>query len=230
MKAENELVSFRCKDLTLEGIVTWPAKQKTEGLSSSSKASGALWGGIVCHPHPLYGGNMYNDVVVTAWEAFVESGLVALRFNFRGTGRSQGRHSGGVQEQEDVEAAIDYLLSQDEGQGKGIALAGYSFGAMVGLRVAVKDPRVVALIAIAPPLSMDDFSFLENCPKPQLIIAGENDFICPKALAGNLYHCLSGPKRIALIPQADHSLFGGETQVSRTIKDFIHSYGDLLNY
>lgn len=214
----------------LEGVLARPDKPEADhriGQPPSGIDNGGFWAGIICHPHPLYGGNMDNTMVMTAWEAFTEANLISLRFNFRGTGRSQGRHGGGETEQEDVRAAIDYLAAQNDCHESGIILAGYSFGAMVGLRVGVKDPRVSALIAIAPPLIMDDFSFLEDCPKPRLIIAGDNDNVCPKALVDNLYQCLKEPKRFSSLPGADHSLFGAEQEIKRTIIDFIEASAKL---
>lgn len=225
MKAQHKSITFPCKDLILEGMLAWPENQKLNNMQIESQnlEKGALWAGIVCHPHPLYGGNMDNNVVMGVWWALLEARLVAMRFNFRGTGKSQGKHGGGGPEQEDVRAAIDYLEAQDHLHQGGIILAGYSFGAMVGLRIAVEDTRVLALIAIAPPLSIGDFSFLEDCSKPQLIIAGDDDFVCPNSLVEEFFRRLEGPKRLSLISGADHSLFGHETEVRKVITDFINS-------
>src|SRR5262245_51931249 len=107
---------------------------------------GARAGLVVCHPHPLYGGDMDNPVVVRAAEVGRETGLSTLRFNFRGTGRSTGSHGGGTAEMADVQAGLAALAEGLPG-GAPVGLAGYSFGAWVAARVAAEDPRPLGLIA-----------------------------------------------------------------------------------
>ncbi|HVG28179.1 MAG TPA: alpha/beta fold hydrolase [Pyrinomonadaceae bacterium] len=133
---------------------------------------------LVLHPHPLHGGTMHNKVAFRAARALNEAGCVVLRINFRGTGRSTGEHDharGG--EQEDAGAALGYLV--EKYPGLPVVLAGFSFGARVGLEVGTRDPRVSALIGIGTPVSIAergyDFSFLEECRKPVLFVHGERD-------------------------------------------------------
>jgi len=120
---------------------------------------------VVCHPHPLYGGTLHNKVVFHAMKALNSFGFPVLRFNFRGTGLSEGEHDKGNGEVEDVRAALDWL-------GREFALpiifAGFSFGAAVGLRAAYADDRVRALIALGLPAGpvegrVYDFEFLRDC-------------------------------------------------------------------
>ncbi|HYN84846.1 MAG TPA: alpha/beta family hydrolase [Pyrinomonadaceae bacterium] len=164
---------------------------------------------LVLHPHPLHGGTMHNKVVFRAARAMNDAGLVALRVNFRGTGQSTGEHTaaqGG--EQEDARAALDYLA--EKYPGLPIALAGFSFGARVGLEVGTRDGRVRCLVGIGTPVSIPerayDFSFLAECRKPLLLVHGERDEFGSvadlRALAARLpSDC---PARVEIIPGAGH--------------------------
>src|SRR5918912_3777577 len=98
---------------------------------------------IVCHPHPLFGGTMHNKVVFRIARAFQEAGFAVLRFNFRGTGRSEGTHDEGRGEQDDLRAAMAFI--EQRYAGAEVWLAGFSFGAAVMLRAACGDRRVRAL-------------------------------------------------------------------------------------
>jgi len=121
-----EHVTFPVGDITLEGLLWAPPQAPSVGA-------------VLCHPHPLYGGEMRNNVVSALAEALQRAGVATLRFNFRGVGQSGGEHGGGEAEIEDVKAAVTYLLSRQAV--KTVAVAGYSFGAIVGLRAGVADPR-----------------------------------------------------------------------------------------
>ena len=133
---------------------------------------------LVLHPHPLHGGTMHNKVVFRAARGLGDAGLATLRINFRGTGQSTGEHTaaqGG--EQEDARLGLDYLSGHYPGEP--LFLAGFSFGARVGLEVGTQDPRVRFLIGIGTPVSIAerdyDFSFLARCRKPLLLVHGEHD-------------------------------------------------------
>ncbi|HVF27777.1 MAG TPA: alpha/beta fold hydrolase, partial [Pyrinomonadaceae bacterium] len=128
---------------------------------------------LVLHPHPLHGGTMHNKVVFRAARALNDAGLVALRINFRGVGLSTGTHDHAQGEQDDARAALDYLVNAYPNLP--VTLAGFSFGARVGLEVGMNDPRVSNLIGIGTPINMYDFAFLDDCRKPLLLIHGERD-------------------------------------------------------
>ncbi len=156
-------VFIPCGTLTLEGILERPDNH------------GDLPAAVICHPHPLYGGNMHNNVVRALRKALLEKGVMCLRFNFRGTGRSWGTHGEGIDEIQDVLAALDFIESQERVDPKRIILAGYSFGCWVGLHAAYRDTRPSMLIGISPPLDVSDFSFLKtrnapNCWSPVIMI------------------------------------------------------------
>jgi uncharacterized protein len=152
---------------------------KLEGLIHKSEAPSARGGVILCHPHPQFGGDMDNPVIHSGIHAAYEAGLSTLRFNFRGVGESQGTYAEGIGEKDDVRAAIECLDAIFGDRDRSLVLLGYSFGAWVGLPVAVQDERVKAMVAVAPPLEMFDFSFLRGCKKKKLIIAGSRDLYCP---------------------------------------------------
>jgi hypothetical protein len=163
-------------------------------------------GGIViCHPHPLYGGDMDNPVVVRVQEVCAELALATLRFNFRGVGGSTGAHAEGVGEQDDAAAALDALAKAIGALP--LALAGYSFGARISALVAARDARLAALALIAPPLAMYDFAGLDLRRVPTLVVAGTADTYCPPDAFARL-----GAQRpwveTATVEGADHFFFG----------------------
>src|SRR5271168_697255 len=113
-------------------------------------ASDAAYAAVVCHPHPLYGGTLHNKVVFHAMKALNSFGFPVLRFNFRGTGLSQGEHGHGNGELDDVRAALDWIDAEFH---LPLIFAGFSFGAAVGLRAAYSDARVKALIGVGTPVA-----------------------------------------------------------------------------
>jgi len=143
-------------DLSLEALLALPPSPPA--------------GVVICHPHPLYGGDMENPVVVRVQEVCAGLGLATLRFNFRGVGASGGVHGGGVGEQDDAAAALD-ALAKAMGGGT-LAIAGYSFGSRIAALVGSRDGRVGGIALIAPPLAMSDFGFLEDIRVPTLAVAG----------------------------------------------------------
>lgn len=128
---------------------------------------------LVLHPHPLGGGTMHNKVVFRAASALGDAGLITLRINFRGVGQSTGKHDEGRGELEDVRAGLQYLAEKYPEQS--ITLAGFSFGARVGLEVGMSDERVRHLISIGTPVDKYDFDFLKACRKPLLFVHGDRD-------------------------------------------------------
>jgi len=164
---------------------------------------------LVLHPHPLHGGTMHNKVVFRTARGLEDAGLAALRVNFRGVGHSTGEHTGARGgEQEDARAALDFLTGKHPGLP--VFLAGFSFGARVGLEVGTRDPRVRFLVGVGTPVSIPereyDFSFLDECRKPLLLVHGERDEFGSvadlRALAARLPP--EARVRIHVIPAAGH--------------------------
>jgi hypothetical protein len=164
---------------------------------------------VVCHPHPLYGGDMDNPVVVRMGEACGALGLVALRFNFRGVGRSSGVHANGTAEQLDVEAGLARLTSL-VGSDHPIALAGYSFGAAVVADVAPRHAELAGVALVAPPLARIEpgrFAPLERLGPRLLVVAGTSDEICPADALARLADTLPRAT-VHHIEGANHFFFG----------------------
>ncbi len=175
-------------------------------------------GVVVTHPHPLYGGDMYNNVVEAVTRAYQEMGYSTLRFNFRGVGNSRGRYGGGRGEKEDVKAALGYL----SGQGKTrIDLAGYSFGVwvnMLGLKDLVAAQR---LVMVSPPVGFMDFSFLGYCSKLSLVITGSEDDIAPRAMLEKMVPRWNPEAIFKTVQGADHFYWGKTTEIEAIIRDFL---------
>jgi alpha/beta superfamily hydrolase len=167
-------------------------------------------GFVICHPHPLYGGDMDNPVVIRAAEVVQAAGYATLRFNFRGAGRSQGTHDKGGGEQQDVTAAIEALASHLPA-GSRVGALGYSFGAAMAARATRPGMPEAPLGLIAPPLGMYDFDFLHGASSPAgpgalLLVAGTADSYCPVEALHRLTALTAAEERI--IEGADHFFFG----------------------
>ena len=185
-------------------------------------AEHATHAALVCHPHPLYGGTLHNKVVFHTMKALNSFGYPVLRFNFRGAGLSHGEHDHGDGEMEDVRAALDWL---DREFHLPLILAGFSFGAAVGLRVACPDARVRAAIGLGLPVSaIDDraydFGFLKACLKPRLFVSGDRDQFGPRTKLEAIVQELPEPKQLVIIEGADHSFEGR----LRELRDAIESW------
>jgi hypothetical protein len=160
-------------------------------------------GFVLCHPHPLYGGDMDNPVVVRAAEVVQEAKFSTLRFNFRGVGASSGVHDKGEGEQDDVRAAMA-ILADHLPPGSPVGVIGYSFGAWTAARAT--RPGKAPLGLIAPPLGMLDFGFLSPGPGRMLVVAGTRDAYCPVEALHRLAEATVADERI--IDGADHFFLG----------------------
>jgi len=157
---------------------------------------------VVCHPHPLHGGTMNNNVVYRTAKALVDAGVAALRFNFRGVGGSTGQHAEGVGEEEDVRAALAYLRARHPTQP--LWIAGFSFGARVGLAVGAEEPEVTKLLGIGLALSMFDHRRLAACTKPKAFIQGSEDEYGGRAAIEAAVAAMPEPKRLWVVDGASH--------------------------
>jgi alpha/beta superfamily hydrolase len=162
-------------------------------------------GFVVCHPHPLYGGDLDNPVVIRAAEVAQAAGYATLRFNFRGAGTSEGVHDKGRGEQEDVRAAMAALATHLPA-GSRVGVMGYSFGAAMAARATRPSVPEAPLGLIAPPLGMYDFDFLQTSPGRLLLVAGTADAYCPVEALHRLAAITSAEERI--VEGADHFFFG----------------------
>ena len=201
-------------------FLSGPAGRLEALLWTSTQANPAM-AGVVCHPHPLYGGTMHNKVAFQAAKSLHGLGLPMLRFNFRGAGLSEGEHDRGRGEQDDVRAALDYLAG--EFPGLPVVLAGFSFGAWVGLRVGAEDSRVARLIGIGIPVNDSDFSYLQNSTKPKLFVVGTEDHYAERGRVETLFDSLPEPKRLVLVEGAGHFFNGKLDQLDRAITEWMSS-------
>ena len=176
-------------------------------------------GVVICHPHPLYGGDMDNPVVVRIQEVCAGQRLATLRFNFRGVGGSGGTHANGVGEQDDARAALEALARAT--RGAPTAIAGYSFGARIAAQVACGDPRIAGLALIAPPLGMYDFACIEGVRAPMLMVAGTNDSYCPAPDFARLGGRLPAATLVT-IEGADHFFFGKLFPLGEAVANWAH--------
>ena len=158
---------------------------------------------VVCHAHPLHGGMMHFKVVFRIAKALQEQRLAVLRFNFRGVGRSEGAHDDGRGEQDDAIAALAEL--ERRLPGLPLVMAGFSFGSVVALRVAAREPRVRAVAALGFPLvRFGDAATLQAPRQPRLFVQGERDpFGSGEALRA-LVEALPPPKELVVVPGASH--------------------------
>jgi alpha/beta superfamily hydrolase len=159
-----------------EVIFNGPAG-RIEGRYHPSKTKGAPIA-IVLHPHPQFGGTMNNQIVYALYYGFVERGFAALRFNFRGVGRSQGEFDSGIGELADAATALDWLQATNPAAAQ-CWVAGFDFGAWVGMQLLMRRPETDGFISVSPPTNMYDFSFLAPCPASGLMLHGGADTVTP---------------------------------------------------
>ena len=152
---------------------------------------------VILHPHPQFGGTMNNKVVYNLHYTFHNMGFTVLRFNFRGVGRSQGEYDQGIGELSDAAAALDYLQSMNQ-NAKHCWVAGFSFGAWIGMQLLMRRPEISGFISVAPPANSYDFSFLAPCPSSGLIINGSKDRVVPPPSVEGLVEKLHEQKGITI--------------------------------
>lgn len=198
-----EQIRFQSGELQLEGLF--------------GRREGAR-GVVVTHPHPLYGGEMRNNVVQTIMEAYQGAGFSTLRFNFRGVGKSQGTYDNGDGEQEDVLSALEYLRKRGVER---LHLAGYSFGVWVNAKVLGRLNDVEKLVMVSPPVDFMDFSFLETNPKIGLVVTGGRDDIAGPERVRQLAPTWNPVAQLDILPGADHFYLGFENELRRILETFL---------
>jgi len=203
-RVDDEPVQFPSGALSLEGRLSIPP--------AATRAA------VVCHPHPQYGGDMDNTIVLATAGALHRRGIATLRFDFRGVGRSEGRYGEGLGEVDDARAAVERL--REELPNAPIALGGYSFGAMVALLAGHDHAEVDRLFAIALPASMFDVSPIAASTKPKLFLFGDRDPYCPGAALEAIVKGLAGENELRRLNGADHFLFGFEEEVGEAVARF----------
>ena len=196
---------------------------RLEGRYHHSKESGAPLA-LVLHPHPMHGGTMNNRIVYTMYQSFQKLGFSVMRFNFRGVGRSQGRYDGGFGEISDAAGALDWMQMVNPNSG-GLWIAGYSFGAFVGMQLLMRRPEISGWISVAPPASHYDFGFLAPCPCGGLMLHGEADELVPESNVRKLVDKLNTQKNVTvdyrIYEGCDHVFATHADEVGRALEDHV---------
>ncbi len=201
--------------------VTFPANGiSLEGVWHFPETPGPLPAVVVCHPHPLYGGNMYNNAVIAICHALAQQSIAALRFNFRGVGNSEGAFGEGIAEQEDVRAALAFASVTPGIDPERIGLAGYSFGAGVSLPVAMQDEQVSLLALVSPAFSDSDWQQLKEYTRPKFLISGNHDFVIPLPQLQKHIKDIPEPKHWQVVSGADHFWLGYEEELGQKVAGF----------
>lgn len=163
---------------------------------------------VVCHPHPAYGGHMYNNVVLALRDGLAAANAAVLRFDFRGVGSSDGASAGGSEEVADVLAAATWI--EERHPNVPLVLAGYSFGAVMALGAAASRP-CRGLLLVAPPPAMLAAGELLEVGVPTAIVSGDRDGFCPLT---DLHEATGGGRLpTTVIAGADHFFSGFEDEV-----------------
>ncbi|WP_315703752.1 MULTISPECIES: alpha/beta hydrolase [unclassified Bradyrhizobium] len=189
-----------------------PAKQKNAPIA------------MILHPHPQFHGTMNHQIVYQCYYAFAHRGFSVLRFNFRGVGRSQGAFDHGTGELSDAASALDWAQTINP-EARACWVAGFSFGAWIGMQLLMRRPEVEGFISIAPPANLYDFSFLAPCPSSGLIVHGEKDAVVPPKDVNTLVEKLKTQKGIVIdqqiIPGANHFFDGKLEPLMETITAYL---------
>ncbi len=200
------LVRFRSADgLELEGRLTHGARDRAV---------------VLCHPHPRYGGSMLTPVIMTVEQVFAEAACTRLAFNFRGVGGSQGSYGEGRAEVADVTGALDFLEQTFAQRPPCMIVAGYSFGSVVGGRVASTDPRVGVYLGIAPRLNLDDFGFLRSATCRVALVGAEHDEFCDRSRLETLCRSLVGRSWLRVL-DTDHCITGRLDDLAEACREVI---------
>ncbi|MFC1891895.1 alpha/beta hydrolase [Thermodesulfobacteriota bacterium] len=178
-------------------------------------------GVVITHPHPLYGGDMYNNVVESITRSYIEMGYSTLRFNFRGVGQSEGLYDDGIGEQDDIRNAVTYLC---ETGCKHIDLAGYSFGAWVSARGIKSYTQVERLVMVSPPVSFMDFSSLTYNPKIEFVIVGSDDEFADVKETEQALDTWNPKAQLKIIDGADHFYQGKCNDLKLLLKQFLKNH------
>ena len=201
-------VSFTAKGMNLEGIIALP------------DGDGPFPGVVMCHPHPLHGGNMDNNVVVAVTFGLADAGIASLRFNFRGVGNSQGEHAKGEKEHEETLVAMDFLGALPDVDDDRIGLGGYSFSTRVicAHQQLYKKPRAIALVA--PSIEAITDSPLQTEITPKMIITGDRDLLVNADGVDEQLARFDPPTDYHVVPGADHFWVGQEGQMAECVVQF----------
>ena len=198
----------------LEGVVQTPAQAQLAPVA------------ILCHPQPA-SSDMHDGMTVALAQSLCQAGMIAVRFNFRGVGKSQGQQTDGRLEPLDLAGAIDFTLSLPEANPAKVCVIGHGFGAYIALLYAPFDPRVRTIVAISLPLFRAANGFPRSFTRPKLFVTGEFDELCPLYKLEPFVEQLEGPKGIKVITGARHLMRGYEGAAVLAIMKYIKAWAAM---
>jgi uncharacterized protein len=198
----------------LEGVVHTPAKTEAAPVV------------VLCHPQPA-SSDMNDGMTAALARSVCESGMIAMRFNFRGVGKSQGQQTDGRLEPLDLAGAIDFVLKQSGANSAKVCVMGHGFGAFIALLYAPFDPRVRTIVGISLPLFRAANGFPRPFVRPKLFVTGEFDEICPLYKLEPFVERLEGPKGIKVITGARHLMHGYEGAAVSAIMKYVKAWAEM---
>lgn len=201
-------VSFTIEGLTFEGVMAQP-----------DDVSGPWPGVVICHPHPLHGGNMDNNVVLALALGLAEEGFVTLRFNFRGVGGSEGEHTNGEKESQEVLGALDLIKAWPDTNAK-TGLAGYSFGTSVILGHSELYGEADAIALVSPPFRAVEGTPLKDSNVPALIVTGDRDKLVDSTQLDAELAGFKHSPQFKLFDGVDHFWYGQEARLVPEVSRF----------
>lgn len=213
-------VSFETDGLKIEGVVAQP-----------DDMAGLAPGVVICHPGPLNGGNMDNNVVMAVSVALVDAGFTTLRFNFRGVGNSQGEHTKGDLEHQEAQGAMDFLAKWPGVDGNNLGLAGYSFGTGIILGNPGLQKLAKAYALVSPSIARLEESSLRSNQQPKMVISGNQDRLIQAPQLEPVLKSFAQPFSCEFVPGVDHFWVGQEEKAaipaSRFFSEHLTSQADL---
>ena len=205
-------IFFQSGELAIEATIHLPSE------------TGRFPGVVICHPHPRYGGDMYNVIVATLARSLCDAGIAALRFNFRGVDMSEGSFDGGIGEIQDAEEAISYLSLCENIDASRVGIAGYSFGAAVALAAAGRSNLAQAVATVACPSRVFNEMSAQELLIPKLLMLGEHDHDFPAQQFKFMARRFTDPKTVEVIRGADHFFGGHVAEVVELATDFFRQW------
>lgn len=216
-----------------ERSVRFPSRDRQpyllEGMLHFPQVSGfppPLPAAVLCHPQPA-SSDMADPLTLHLARELARNGVLALRFNFRGVGKSQGEQTDGRFEPLDIAGAVAYLLQQPEVNPEKLCLVGHAFGAFTALTYAPFDPRVRTVVAISLPLFRISKGFAEKYERPKLFVTGEFDEVSPRHKLEPFVASLPGPKGMKIITGARHLMHGYENEATGAVVTYIKRWAEM---
>ena len=210
---------------------------KLEGIMAYDEDAGNPPSVLLCTPHPHLGGDMDNNVITALGAVLAKKGFVTLRFNYRGIGNSESKFDN-IEEKynywetvlnnddyadalTDATSAFEYLESNIDSAEKYII--GYSFGAIVGMMLSVRNKKIKAFTSISVPFGRFGLTLLSTCLKPKLFICADNDFAASLDDVKKGMSDISDPKRLEIFENCDHFYIDKENDIANMVYDFFNS-------